>query len=54
MHEEVAKAAPKTDKLYIKGVSLQFGGFTALETIYRSHAEIAEHGVQLQRYSIRQ
>jgi hypothetical protein len=42
VHEEVAKAAPKTDKLYIKGVSLQFGGFTALETIYRSHAEIAD------------
>jgi len=42
VHQEVAKAAPKTDKLYIKGVSLQFGGFTALETIYRSHAETAD------------
>jgi hypothetical protein len=44
IHTEVAKAAPKTDKLYIKGVSLQFGGFTALETLYRSKAEQADMG----------
>jgi len=42
VHEEVAKNKPKDDKLYIKGASLQFGGFTALETIYRSHAETAD------------
>ena len=42
VHEEVVKAAPKTDKLYIKGATLQFGGFTALETIFRSHAETAD------------
>jgi hypothetical protein len=42
--QEVAKAAPKTDKLYIKGATLQFGGFTALETVFRSKAETADMG----------
>jgi hypothetical protein len=39
---EVAKNAPKTDKIYVHGASLQFGGFTALETVFRSHAETAD------------
>jgi len=39
---EVAKEAPKTDKLYVHGASLQFGGFTALESVFRSHAETAD------------
>ncbi len=38
----VDAAKPKTDKLYIKGVSLTFGGFAAFETIYRSHTEAAD------------
>ena len=32
----VAAAAPKTDKLYIKGVTVTLGGFVAAESIYRS------------------
>jgi len=38
----VAAAAPKTDKLYIKGVSVQLGGFLAAEGVYRSKAEEAD------------
>jgi hypothetical protein len=40
----VAEAAPKTDKLYIKGVSLQFGGFVAAESVFRNHNEEADIG----------
>ena len=38
----VAAAAPKSDALYIKGVKLQFGGFVAAETAYRSKNELAD------------
>ena len=34
---EVAKAKPKTDALYIKGVKVTLGGFVAAETITRDH-----------------
>jgi hypothetical protein len=40
----VAEAAPKTDKLYIKGVSVQFGGFVAAESVFRNHNEEADIG----------
>ena len=33
---EVAKIAPKTDKLYVKGVSIQLGGFLEASSVYRS------------------
>lgn len=38
----VAAAAPKTDKLYIKGVTLQFGGFVAAESVFRTRGETAD------------
>ncbi|HEY5071302.1 MAG TPA: hypothetical protein VII63_04645 [Caulobacteraceae bacterium] len=38
----VAEAAPKTDKLYIKGVSLTLGGFVAAESVFRSRNEEAD------------
>ncbi len=39
---KIAAAAPKTDKLYIKGVTLAFGGFVAAESITRSRNEQAD------------
>ena len=38
----VASLLPKTDKLYIKGVSLAFGGFVAAESVTRSRNEEAD------------
>lgn len=38
----VASLLPKTDKLYIKGVSLAFGGFIAAESVTRSRNEEAD------------
>jgi hypothetical protein len=38
----VASLLPKTDKLYIKGVSLAFGGFVAAESVTRSRSEEAD------------
>jgi hypothetical protein len=38
----VEAAAPKTDKIYYKGVTLTLGGFGALETIYRTKNETAD------------
>ncbi|MEP6885040.1 MAG: hypothetical protein ABJC66_09865 [Gammaproteobacteria bacterium] len=38
----VAAAKPKTDKIYYKGVTLTLGGFSALESIYRSHGTTAD------------
>ncbi len=38
----VASLLPKTDKLYIKGVSLAFGGFVAAESVTRSRSEQAD------------
>jgi hypothetical protein len=35
----VAAAAPKTDKIYYKGVTVELGGFAAIESVYRSHNE---------------
>jgi hypothetical protein len=40
----VAKVAPKTDKLYYKGITITPGGFLAMETVYRNHAEGADIG----------
>jgi hypothetical protein len=40
----VAAAAPKTDKIYYKGVTVTLGGFTAIESVYRSHNEGADIG----------
>jgi hypothetical protein len=40
----VAAAAPKTDKLYYKGISITLGGFAAIESVYRSHNEGADIG----------
>ncbi len=39
---KIAAAAPKTDKLYIKGVTLQLGGFIAAESIFRTRGETAD------------
>jgi hypothetical protein len=41
---EVAKARPKTDKLYYKGVTLTLGGFAAAETVYRTKNDVADIG----------
>ena len=38
----VASLLPKTDKLYIKGVTLAFGGFVAAESVSRSRNEQAD------------
>ena len=38
----VATLLPKTDKLYIKGVTLAFGGFVAAESVTRSRNEEAD------------
>ncbi len=38
----VASLLPKTDKLYVKGVSLAFGGFVAAESVTRSRSEEAD------------
>ena len=37
--KEIAAAAPKTDKLYYKGVSITLGGFLAAEAAYRQRGE---------------
>jgi hypothetical protein len=41
---EVAKNKPKTDKLYVHGVSVTLGGFAAMEGAWRSHDETADIG----------
>jgi hypothetical protein len=40
--QAVAAAAPKTDKIYYKGVTVTLGGFAAIESVYRSHNEGAD------------
>ncbi len=40
--KQVAAAAPKTDKVYYKGVSITLGGFLAAEGVYRQHSESAD------------
>ncbi|HEY3799813.1 MAG TPA: hypothetical protein VGL58_15800 [Caulobacteraceae bacterium] len=40
----VAKIAPKTDKLYYKGVTITLGGFAAAEGVYRSKNDVADIG----------
>jgi hypothetical protein len=42
VHKEVAAVAPKTDKLYYKGVGITLGGFAAMETVFRSRNEGAD------------
>jgi hypothetical protein len=42
IHKEVAAVAPKTDKLYYKGVGITLGGFAAMETVFRSRNEGAD------------
>ena len=41
---EVEKSKPKTDKLYVHGVSVTLGGFAAMEGAWRSHDETADIG----------
>jgi hypothetical protein len=41
---EVAKHAPKTDKIYYKGITLTLGGFAAAEGVYRSKNDVADIG----------
>jgi hypothetical protein len=40
----VAAVAPKTDKIYYRGITITPGGFTAIESVYRSHNEGADIG----------
>jgi hypothetical protein len=42
IHKEVAAVAPKTDKLYYKGIGITLGGFAAMETVFRSRGEGAD------------
>jgi hypothetical protein len=39
---EVAKVAPKTDKIYYKGVTVTLGGFLAAETMWRQRSELSD------------
>ena len=41
---EVAKHAPKTDKIYYKGITLTLGGFAAAESVYRTKDNVADIG----------
>lgn len=41
---EVAKNAPKTDKIYYKGVTVTLGGFAAAEAVYRTKNDVADIG----------
>jgi hypothetical protein len=41
---EVAKARPKSDKIYYKGVTLTLGGFAAAEAVYRTRNDVADIG----------
>ncbi len=41
---EVAKHAPKTDKIYYKGITLTLGGFAAAEAVYRTRNNVADIG----------
>lgn len=41
---EVAKHAPKTDKIYYKGITLTLGGFAAAEGVYRTRNNVADIG----------
>jgi len=40
----VAAHAPKTDKIYYKGVTLTLGGFAAAEAVYRTRNNVADIG----------
>ena len=40
----VAAVAPKTDKIYYRGITITPGGFAAMESVYRSHNEGADIG----------
>ncbi|MBV8681330.1 MAG: hypothetical protein JO111_00545 [Caulobacteraceae bacterium] len=44
VNKAVAAAAPKTDKIYYKGVTITPGGFTAIESVFRGHNEGADIG----------
>ena len=41
---EAAKHAPKTDKIYYKGVTITLGGFAAAEAVYRTKNDVADIG----------
>jgi gas vesicle protein len=41
---DIAKHAPKTDKIYYKGITLTLGGFAAAEGVYRSRNDVADIG----------
>ncbi|HEX4740846.1 MAG TPA: hypothetical protein VH353_05915 [Caulobacteraceae bacterium] len=40
----VAAVAPKTDKIYYRGITITPGGFAAIESVYRSHNQGADIG----------
>jgi hypothetical protein len=40
----VARAAPKTDKIYYKGITLTLGGFAAAEAVYRTRNNVSDIG----------
>jgi hypothetical protein len=46
---EVKKHAPKTDKIYYKGITLTLGGFAAAESVYRTKDNVADIGSQFQK-----
>jgi hypothetical protein len=46
---EVKKHAPKTDKIYYKGITLTLGGFAAAESVYRTKSNVADIGSQFQK-----
>ena len=41
---EVKKHAPKTDKIYYKGITLTLGGFSAAESVYRTKNNVSDIG----------
>jgi len=42
--QDVAAHAPKTDKIYYKGITLTLGGFAAAEAVYRTRNDVADIG----------
>jgi hypothetical protein len=44
VNQAVAAQAPKTDKIYYKGITLTLGGFAAAESVYRTKNNVADIG----------
>jgi hypothetical protein len=42
--QDVAAHAPKTDKIYYKGITLTLGGFAAAESVYRTRNNVSDIG----------